>query len=261
MKERVITGIIILILFMIPFYIGAFWFTYLAMVLAIIAFHELTTIIKIRKYGTKYFVGLAGIVLLFLPLLPFLNVTFEIIQIKVLLALVLFFLTSTVFNIEYSIEKAGTLLIGVLYIGFGFVFLAEARIDEGLLWTLAVLISIWATDSGAYFVGRKFGKTKLAEKVSPNKTIEGSIGGIIIALIIGLIMQMSFQPFDNYGETVLLILVVSIAGQVGDLVESALKRHFKVKDSGKLLPGHGGILDRLDSWIFVFIGLKLIGLI
>lgn len=261
MKERIITAIIILILFMIPFYIGEFWFTYLTMILAVIAYHELTTIIKIRPFGTKWTVGMAGIVLLFLPLLPFLNITFEQIQIKVLLALVLFFLTSTVFNIEYSIEKAGTLLIGVLYIGFGFVFLAEARIDEGLLWTLAVLLSIWATDSGAYFVGRKFGKRKLAQKVSPNKTIEGAVGGIIIALIIGIILQMTLHPFENYFETILLTFVVSIAGQIGDLVESALKRHFKVKDSGKLLPGHGGILDRLDSWIFVFIGLKLVGLI
>lgn len=258
MKERIFTGIVLGILFIIPFYIGGHWFTYLALLMALIAYYELSTIIKIRVFGNKWFAGLLGVVLLFLPL--FTN-GLEQIQIKVLMALVLFFITATVFNVGFSIEKAGALLIGILYIGFGFVSLAEARIGEGFIYTFAILISIWATDSGAYFVGRKFGKKKLAERISPNKTIEGAIGGIIIALIIVVLLQVLLSPFESYVETITIIFIVSIAGQIGDLVESALKRHFGVKDSGKILPGHGGILDRMDSWIFVFIGLKLIGMV
>ena len=120
---------------------------------------------------------------------------------------------------------------------------------------------IWSTDSGAYFVGRKLGKRKLAPKISPNKTVEGAVGGIIVSIFIALIIQAIAVPFDSLLHTTIVSLLVSITGQTGDLVESALKRHFGVKDSGKILPGHGGILDRLDSWIFVFICLKLFGLI
>lgn len=245
------------ILFFIPFYLGSYWFSAFSLILAIIAYHEFVAIIKVR-FRTKWSVGLIGITSLFLPLF---NLGSEQIQIKVLITLALFFITATVFNEHFSIEKAGALLIGTLYIGFGFLALAQARLDEGLLWTLSILLTIWAADSGAYFVGRKFGKRKLAPNISPNKTVEGAIGGVVTALVIGTTLQFTLNVFSSYFEALGILLIVSIAGQVGDLVESALKRNYGVKDSGKLLPGHGGILDRMDSWIFVFIGLYIIGLI
>ena len=128
---------------------------------------------------------------------------------------------------------------------------------------LLALFIVWATDSGAYLVGTRYGRRKLLPKVSPNKTIEGSLGGIISAVLVSAIfMFIRPQVATPYSFVTMLLLTVifSIAGQFGDLVESAIKRHFGVKDSGKFIPGHGGVLDRFDSLLFVFPLMHLFGL-
>ncbi|MUV15309.1 phosphatidate cytidylyltransferase [Noviluteimonas gilva] len=119
---------------------------------------------------------------------------------------------------------------------------------NGHRWLLIALLVIWAADSGAYFAGRKFGKHKLSPRISPNKTIEGLVGGMIAALVIAL----AAAPFA--GATVaqlpfvaIVVVVTVLFSVVGDLFESLLKRHVGAKDSGDLIPGHGGILDRIDS--------------
>ena len=104
------------------------------------------------------------------------------------------------------------------------------------------------TDIGAYFVGRRFGGKKLAPSISPNKTQSGALGGLLAALVVGLIFSSQFEA--NAAFFPLIALVLSAAGQAGDLFESWIKRQAKVKDSGVLLPGHGGVLDRLDGYIF-----------
>jgi phosphatidate cytidylyltransferase len=133
--------------------------------------------------------------------------------------------------------------------------------ETGLLLVFFVMFLIWTTDSGAYFVGRTLGKHKLWPDISPKKTIEGSIGGMIAAIIVGSIFHFIVPIFSSYFTALLFILVASIFGQLGDLVESALKRHYAVKDSGNVLPGHGGILDRFDSLIYVMPILHLLQLI
>lgn len=115
-------------------------------------------------------------------------------------------------------------------------------------WLLMVLILVWCIDSGAYFVGRYFGKQKLAPHISPNKTWEGLVGAFIAAslwVITALIIFPSTQ--EKYGALILLALITLFFSIIGDLAESAMKRIRNVKDSGQLLPGHGGVLDRIDS--------------
>ncbi len=117
---------------------------------------------------------------------------------------------------------------------------------------LAIFIIIWASDSFAYLVGKYLGKHKLAEKISPKKTIEGFIGGLAGSLVTGYIIYVYTNWFQmlNLGQFFILIFIIVIFGTLGDLLESRFKRLANVKDSGQIIPGHGGILDRLDSFIF-----------
>ena len=124
---------------------------------------------------------------------------------------------------------------------------------------IGVFILIWVNDTFAYLVGKKWGKNKLFEAVSPKKTIEGFIGGLFFTIIFAFILSISFL-FFTFENWIIIAIIVSVFGTVGDLLESKLKRIAKVKDSGKIMPGHGGLLDRLDSVIFVapFVYLYLI---
>ncbi|MHB8911225.1 MAG: phosphatidate cytidylyltransferase [Lysobacter sp.] len=125
----------------------------------------------------------------------------------------------------------------------------HASEPNGHRWLLAALAVVWAADTGAYFTGRKFGKHKLAPRVSPNKTIEGLAGGVIAGVVVGVAAAfwLAGAPVAQLPAVALVALAAVLFSVIGDLFESLLKRHAGVKDSGHLIPGHGGILDRLDG--------------
>lgn len=118
---------------------------------------------------------------------------------------------------------------------------------EGAYWLLYILVLVWATDSGAYFAGRLWGKHKLAPSVSPGKTIEGLMGGVASSIIIGLLVYYSHFFNAPFYPFMINSIVAIFASVLGDLTESMFKREANIKDSGHLIPGHGGILDRIDS--------------
>ncbi len=145
---------------------------------------------------------------------------------------------------------SGKLIFTVIYVALTFGFaLALPSFSDGTftLEAFMVFILIWSSDSFAYFSGRMFGKHKMAPTISPKKTWEGFAGGVILTLILGFFIEKYYPGLR--GNWMVIGLLVSIFAPVGDLVESQLKRTFGVKDSGNIIPGHGGILDRLDSFI------------
>jgi len=143
-------------------------------------------------------------------------------------------------------------IAGILYVGWLLSYLVTLRLEAGRNWVFFALFTTFGSDTVAFFVGRALGRHRLAPRISPNKTWEGAIAGVFGAIIVSLLFILP-TPLSlplSYGQAVLLGLLVSIFGQFGDLVESLLKRSTGVKESGKLMPGHGGVLDRMDSIVF-----------
>ena len=150
---------------------------------------------------------------------------------------------------QHGLEGAVLTLWSALYLGWFFAFFLQIRdLTHGRFLAFGFIVVIWATDTVAYAVGRTWGRHKLTLRVSPGKTWEGSIAGTVAGVLSGLGLAQ-VGPLPDW-QGMLLGFSISVAGQFGDLVESNLKRYFGVKDSGHLLPGHGGMLDRFDSALF-----------
>jgi phosphatidate cytidylyltransferase len=176
-----------------------------------------------------------------------------------LLSLVLPFMALTLvylFRVQDMHQVSRDIAVSLLGIFYVPVLLSHAALlralPDGRNWVLLVLVVVMASDTMAYFIGMKLGRHRLYEKVSPKKTLEGSIGGLLGALFGAAIGKLWFFTGLSWLDVAFIGFVVGAFSQIGDLVESLLKRSFEVKDSGSLLPGHGGLLDRLDSLLFAF---------
>ena len=261
MKQRVITALIALIVFIPLIMYGQLPLTIAAIILAIVAVDEILIMKKILLVSFEAIITNIGVLLMVVPdnWLNFLPSELTRLFLFYVIAMILAVHT-VVKKGRFTFDDAGVLVLAMIYVGTGFHFFIEARSDSFATLLFGMLV-VWLTDSGAYMIGRKIGKHKLAPKVSPNKTWEGSIGGTIAATIILAIYLYFFPVGYSWLVMVGLTLILSIVGQFGDLVESALKRFYGVKDSGKILPGHGGILDRFDSMLLVMPMLHLLGII
>jgi phosphatidate cytidylyltransferase len=251
MKQRIITAVVAILLFFPFVYIGNLPFRLIMYVIATIGLLELLKMRRTTNYPVPKFITLILLWSLLYPVDDIWLVT----KIEIILLVVLLLLAYTVLvKNKFTFEDAGFLVLSAIYVGLGFYYFIQTRIatDNGLVYIFFGIVVILATDTGAYFFGRAFGKNKLWPEISPNKTIEGAIGGIILACIVGFIFHQFFPVHSSAIVVLLVTILASVFGQIGDLVESAFKRYYDVKDSGKILPGHGGILDRFDSWLFVF---------
>ena len=262
LQERTLFAVLALAIFLPVLFAGGLLLQIGIGLLAMLAVHELLHMKGLKTMTIEGVLTLFATFALTIPLenyLTFLPVDGNVVVYSVLITIML---GTTVFSKSYTIEDAVFPIAVSFYVGFGFNALLDARV-AGFDKVLLPLFIVWATDSAAYLIGMNFGKHKLAPRVSPNKSIEGFIGGILGAVLVTVIFMLVDStvalPYGIYRMS-LFAVFFSVAGQFGDLIESAMKRHFGVKDSGKFIPGHGGVLDRFDSMLVVFPIMHLFGL-
>ncbi|CAM3892639.1 phosphatidate cytidylyltransferase [Cohnella lubricantis] len=252
MGQRLVTGIVAGAAFIALLLLGDGYYEALLALLALLGYGEYVRLNNLPKMRGDVLIGFAAVLVLSLPNLPF-GWTEPPILTAAWLAMFLLLAATVTSKNRTTLDQAALLYLGVIYIGLGFRYMAETRdLPHGLFWCLLTFFCIWASDAGAYFIGRAFGKRKLWPAISPNKTIEGAVGGLVIAVVVGIIFSLIEPEWLGIGRAITIGLAAAVAGTMGDLIQSAYKRLRGVKDSGQLLPGHGGVLDRTDSWLIVF---------
>ncbi|MDB5085175.1 MAG: hypothetical protein JWN30_2061 [Bacilli bacterium] len=243
LTARVWTGFIVGAVVIAATLLGGLWYETLMLVICSVGFWELLAIRGIAPFRLP---AVAGWLVLYLCF--FSGTGFLLQPHWFMLLLFIFLLIPVLTKNDSSFADAAFIWFGSLWIGLSFYFLLQLRLDQpnGFWLFLFVLLTIWATDIGAYFVGRWLKGPKIWPVISPNKTVAGTLGGIVFAFLVGVLFSIFHSNLAMWG---LFSVLLSALGQLGDFAESALKRTYGVKDSGRLLPGHGGMLDRFDSLI------------
>jgi phosphatidate cytidylyltransferase len=157
-------------------------------------------------------------------------------------------------NIDNFLNSVSYSVFGLIYISLVSTYFLKLRLDfnEGFKILVLVLILNWSNDSFAFFIGTKFGKRKLCPLISPKKSVEGLYGGIFFTFVVGIVSKYTFiKDIFSLNQILILSLIVAIFCPLGDLMQSMIKRNVNIKDSSNLIPGHGGVLDRIDSLLFV----------
>jgi phosphatidate cytidylyltransferase len=251
LRLRVISALILATLAFVEVWAGGWLFAVFVSAMAFIVFLEWTAIIGLTAFESA---RLRAAVCMLLPLIILVMFGTSVAAVVLIVFTVLAHFSTKQTTAETANWTAGA----VLYCGLAAIALVGLRDGEqGLALILLLFAIVWGTDIGAYFVGRKLGGPKLAPKISPGKTQSGAIGGLVIAAICATViagLTGSISPIAAF----FIAIVVSIISQIGDLFESYLKRRFSVKDSGTILPGHGGMFDRVDGLMPAAISLFLI---
>jgi phosphatidate cytidylyltransferase len=170
----------------------------------------------------------------------------------VLTAFVLFFIEILKGGPEGAVSRIAVSFFGTFFIPLALIHMVYIRnLQAGMQLVIFLFIVVWTLDTGAYAVGRMIGKHKLSPGISPKKTIEGAIAGVVTGVVVALLCRVIFmQNILTVKQTVILAVIISVVGQFSDLAESLIKRDANIKDSGNIIPGHGGMFDRFDSYLF-----------
>jgi phosphatidate cytidylyltransferase len=246
--RRSFSGLIFVSLFVSAILYSKESFVILTSIFAVISIWEFHKIINFKSVASYLFFAAAVFLLLKIP---------DKYPVKIILGIniisSLFLIYQLIAKKEISFrDERSKMGLTIRYLVFSFCFLILIPFQEGVYnpyIVLNILILIWVNDSFAFLVGKNFGQRKLFISVSPKKTVEGFIGGLVFAVTAGYIISMYVTNYSIVNWIVIAI-IVSVIGTIGDLIESKFKRQANIKDSGTIMPGHGGILDRFDSLLF-----------
>jgi phosphatidate cytidylyltransferase len=243
LRYRVMVAIVGIPIGLAAIILGGYYLLALALLLTIIGLHEYYTLL--RPYRPNLLVGyVAGIT----SMLGAYYWGIEGLLVGLALLMILTFCWSLFGELgAHLVGRMAMTGFGVIWVAIGFAYVLLIReLNHGTALTIMLLACTMVNDTFAYFVGRAFGRHKLAPRISPGKSVEGFVGGIVGAVVAALLVKI-YSDWLTWEQAIIFGLVIGVVGVWGDLFESAVKRDFRVKDSGKILPGHGGILDRFDA--------------
>ena len=262
MKKRIISAIIMILIFVPLLLIGDIFFAIFMTILSLMAMYELMNIREKEKKFPNWIKFFAYLLIIFSSVLTYdQNVFSYTMSYQLIAFIILIFLLPILMkdkSKDYNINDALYLVSALLFINISFNLITVVR-NYDLNYLIYLLLITVITDTFAFITGMYIGKTKLSPSISPNKTIEGFIGGALMGTFVSTTFY--YTVIDPNISLVMLILTtcfLSVVGQLGDLVFSSIKRTYKVKDFSNLIPGHGGILDRFDSLIFVVLAFILV---
>jgi len=255
LSSRVIVGLIGIPLLIVLSLVGKIPFLILVLVIGLVSYFEFTRMMRNKHSYTNKLIGYLSVAVIIVnEYKPVIDYHILLISITVLLLLFELFR-----NKDSAVSNIGSTLLGIFYIGI----LSAAIIDlrefyrdsvftypQGGYLIISILASIWVCDSAAYFIGSAYGKHKLFPRVSPNKSWEGAVAGFVFSVACMIAAHEFILDFMELKDVIIIGFIVGIFGQIGDLIESLIKRDAHVKDSSSIIPGHGGILDRFDSLLF-----------
>lgn len=253
LQQRVLSGILLIAVALTLTWAGGIWYRLLAAVISGAVLYEWLSMTAQGEKPSNRWLAIGLLAVLLILLVSGASISF------LSMALVGAIIVTGAHAVRFEAGFWPTL--GLAYAGLLGVALSALRGDDaaGLYATLFLFAVVWATDILAYFVGRAVGGPRLAPSISPGKTWSGAVGGTVSALIAGLAVASYFGSPLGWAALAVLILVLSVVSQIGDLFESSIKRRFGAKDSSQLIPGHGGVMDRVDGLATASFALFLIG--
>ncbi len=257
MLERMLTVLVAVPIIFMSAYLGGLWFFALVAVLTLISLNEFYNMMKAKGMSPYYTIGnLFTLCIIVFVQFTLKHPNWEPVSSLILTSAIITTFSAAIFirRSSMAVANIGITILGVLYIGWLFSYLVFLRaLTPHGIYLFLLMFSIWGNDSAAYLFGKRFGKKQLSPIISPNKTVEGAIAGLVMAIAVSMFFGMMIEQAHfalNWFHYLAVGAIIGIFGQISDLSESLIKRDAGFKDSSKIVPGHGGVLDRMDSFIF-----------